>query len=328
MREWTRRRAGVWAATALVSAISFFIVEALIGAVHGANPASESGAAYGGSASSPEAAPDKASTPFATGSVDKTELLRASWTEVNGWNRIVHVCLQSEVSSKTSHPGDIVWGLLDDDCKWGSKIIAERDSFIRGHIVSISRPRTIVNAAMSSERRWRTEADITIQFDQVIDHDGNSWPICGRICRSNDLSNTTPGVNRTLEVDSNGRIFRAGPAFSETEETALLAARMATAFPYPGSWVLNFAIMPAAMGLAGAAYPSFAYNRPVDMSEKHVRQKAFAYGFVTNLPGVAAVQACVQKGTNTDLRAGDQLVVDMKFQQNPYCVSDVSVLPR
>src|SRR5579883_406725 len=53
---------------------------------------------------------------------------KASLQEIAGWKIIGHVTLQSELNSANCKGGDIVWGLLDDDLKWGSKLIAARNS--------------------------------------------------------------------------------------------------------------------------------------------------------------------------------------------------------
>lgn len=106
---------------------------------------------------------------------------KASWEEVAGWKIIVHVSLQSDLNSASAKAGDTVWGLLDDDIKWGSKLIAARNSLIKGHVILNRQSRTLCRAILSSERRLRTEGSITIQFDQIDDPvNGTSWPIAGK----------------------------------------------------------------------------------------------------------------------------------------------------
>ena len=226
----------------------------------------------------------------------KRKEARAKWEEIAGWKMIVHVSLQSDLNSASCKPGDPVWGLLDDDLKWGAKLIAGRNSLVKGHIVLVRQSRTLAKAILSSDRRLRTEGSISIKFDQIEDPiNGTSWPIDGKICRWDNISATTSGGWRQIEVDKQGRILKAGPSLSQAEQDAFFVAKVATFAPIPGSMWLNFALMPAAMGIAGAAYPSFVYDRPVNLKEKNIREKAFAYGFVTNLPGAAVVQACVAK---------------------------------
>lgn len=147
-----------------------------------------------------------------------------------------------------------------------------------------------------------------------------------KICRWDSTTRTAGGGWRQIEVDGQGRIVKAGPALSEAERNTFRAARIATFAPIPGSMWLNLAAMPVAMGIAGAAYPSFVYDKPVDHNEKNIRQRAFAYGFVTNLPGAAVVQACVVKGSQAQIQLGDQIAVDLTFKQNPHYANTVSVV--
>lgn len=247
------------------------------------------------------------------------KLLRANLHEVYGWKTIEHVCLETDLNSKTAKPGDIVWGLLDDDCKWGSKLVAARDSLIKGHIVEVGEPRTLFRASLSSDKRYHSDGSISIQFDEIIDQDGQSWPIVGRLCRLFDLKDSSSGRPWLLKVDKNGDAIKGGLTLSETEKSIFLAGRIATAVPIPVGIAINVVGVPAVLGAVGAAYPAFVYNRPVDLKEKGVRSKAFVYGFVSNLPGAFAVAACVQKGSDVLLNAGDQIVVDLTFRDNVFC---------
>ena len=252
---------------------------------------------------------------------------RVSWNELAGWKIIVHVSLQSDLNSSSARPGDLVWGLLDDDLKWGAKLIAARNSLIRGHIESCRRGRTLCRAALSSDRRLHKDGSLTIHFDQIEDPVNNtSWPISGKICRWNNITRTSGGGWRQIEVDGNGRIVKAGPCLSETEKNVFLAAKLATYTPIPGSLWVNWAVMPAVMGIAGAVYPSFVYDKPVNHKERHIRERAFAYGFVTNLPGAGVVQACVQKGEAAQVQLGDQIAVDLVFRENPNYSANVNVV--
>lgn len=277
-------------------------------------------------------APDKIASALCGVSDDWKKIAKrkeaiAKWDEISGWKMIAHVSLQSELNSSSCKPGDPVWGLLDDDLKWGAKLIAARNSFVKGHVVIASQHRTLCQAALSSERRLRTEGSISIQFDQVEDPvNGTSWPIYGKICRWNNIVRTASGGWRQIEVDKDGRILKAGPSLSQAEQDAFLLAKIATFAPIPGTVLLDLAVSPVAMGLAGAAYPSFVYDKPVNLKEKNIRARAFAYGFVTNLPGAMLVQACVEKGEHAELREGDQIAVDLKFQENPHYARTVSIV--
>ncbi len=243
---------------------------------------------------------------------------RADFAEVNGWKFITHVSLQSDLNSKTAKPGDPVWGLLDDDCKFGSKLIAASDSLIKGHLVETSHARTLVHSALSKDRRFHSGGRLGIQFDEIIDQDGKSWPIVGSLCRLQFKRDTVGGAPRLVEIDKHGKVTKGGEVLTDKQKTIFTGIRAATMVPLPASYAINMAAGPVVMGLAGAAYPAFVYNKPVKMGEKGVRTKAFAYGFLTNLPGAVVVQACVEKGTEIELKPGDQLIVDMTFKENEF----------
>lgn len=241
-------------------------------------------------------------------------LPRASSVELKGWKIIEHVCLESNLNSKQARVGDIVWGRLEDDCKFGVKLVAAHDSLIKGHVVAIEQPRTLLRATLSSTRRTKKDAAIGIVFDEIIDQDGRSWPVKGKLCRWSDLqANSSGGAPRLVQVDKNGNTVKAGPTLSETEKNAILAARIATYAPIPGHFAIGMVGVPLAMGIAGAARPSFVFKKPVNTHEKGIRAKGFAYGFVTNLPGAVVVLACVKKGEQVDLKAGDKVAVDLTF---------------
>lgn len=239
---------------------------------------------------------------------------RASQVEVTGWKIIEHVCLETDMNSQLAKPGDVVWGRLEDDCKFGAKLIAARDCLIRGRVVAVEQPRTLLCATLSSKRRTKKDASITISFDEIIDQDGRSWPVRGKLCRWSDLQpNSSGGARRLVQVDKNGNTVKACPALSDTERNAILAARIATYAPIPGHFAIGMLGVPLAMGIAGAARPSFVFKKPVDTREKGMRAKAFAYGFATNLPGAVVVLACVKKGEQVNLKSGDKVAVDLTF---------------
>lgn len=331
MRYITHPKSGFFAAFMLMLSIFLSYGQRSSGAECGVDTVSDNAAATGGSSQAPAAPPasDKnvvqAGLPLPAAPRSREVCaVKAVWDDVNGWKRIIHVSLQSELSSKNSFPGDPVWGLLDEDLFWGARLIARKDSLIRGHVLEVALPRTLFSAAFSKDRRLKTEGSIDIQFDEIVDEDGKSWPIFGKVCRSSSVGSERSA--RSLEVDKQGRILSAGPTLSESERSVFLAVRAASCLPVPGAMAIGLLGVPVVMGAAGAAYPAFAYDRPVDSSEKGIRQKAFVYGLVTNLPGVGIVQGCVQKGMQTNLSSGDQLVVDLTFKQNEFSRGDVNVV--
>lgn len=241
---------------------------------------------------------------------------RANPADLHGWKLLAHVRLESDIASKTAKLGDTVWGVLTEDCLWGSKLVASKDSIVRGHIASIEQARTLLNSCFSNKRRWHTGAVVQLVFDEIIDQDNRSWKIEGKLCRSTQISTTLGQNPRILKVDRDGCSVESGQCLTEKQRDIFFVARVASyaPIPVPGPMAIGMLAAPVAMGIAGAAYPAFAYGKPVNMEQNHVREKAFAYGFVTHLPGAGLVSACVKKGKQIDMKAGDQFVIDMRFK--------------
>jgi hypothetical protein len=260
------------------------------------------------------------STPRYSSNFDAVKKLpRANLHEVNGWKFIEHVSLQSDLNSSTAKDGDAVWGLLLDDCKWGGKLVAAKDSLIKGHLQRVESSRTLLHASLSRDRRYHSNASFSIQFDEIVDQDGKNWPIDGKLSHITQESAGSPGVPpRMVEVDKKGNVIRGGAALTDNEKTAIAVTRVATTVPIPVSMVANVVGIPAVMGAVGAIHPSIVYNKPVDVKAKNARAKAFVYGFVTNLPGASVVAACVQKGDAVELKNGDEIIVEMVVKDSAY----------
>ena len=76
--------------------------------------------------------------------------------------------------------------------------------------------------------------------------------------------------------------------------------------------VFSFGAMPVALGVIGAANPSFAFCKPVGLNVRHRRLKGFAVGFLSGVPGGWVVEDAVIKGQEAIIKPGDELLADFK----------------
>lgn len=245
-------------------------------------------------------------------------------SELVGYHLIVPIILTSPLNSKTVRIGEIVQGKLKNDFVLAGSTYALKNAIVRGRVTSYLAPRTM-SQALGSDRRFNSRAAIALKFDEIVDPSGVHIPIVGL---PSHQTVAIPGRNapaREVKVDAQGRIVKAEAVLSDTQRRVYNSARAATLVPIPGSMLVTAMGTPVVMGAAGAADPSFAYNKPVGKKVEHRRVKGMIYAFLTNLPGAFLVQSVVEKGDEIVLNAGDELAVDMQIRQPqvPVAVADV-----
>ena len=245
-------------------------------------------------------------------------------TELIGYHLVIPVILSTPLNSKTVTIGEVIQGKLKNDFVLAGRTYACKNAIVKGRVISYVAPRTM-SQALGSDRRFNSRAALALQFDEIIDTSGAHIPIVGFPSRQ---TVSIPGHNapaREVKVDAQGRIVKAETVLTDTQRRVYNSARAATLVPIPGSLLVSAMGTPVVMGAAGAADPSFAYNKPIDAKVEHRRWKGMVYAFLTNLPGAFLVQAVVEKGDEIILNAGDELAVDMQFKQQPppFALADV-----
>jgi hypothetical protein len=245
-------------------------------------------------------------------------------TELIGYHLVAPVILSTPLNSKTVTIGQTIQGKLKNDFVLAGRTYACKNAIVKGRVISYIAPRTM-SQALGSDRRFNSRAALALQFDEIIDTSGAHIPVVGFPSRQ---TVSIPGRNapsREVKVDAQGRIVKAETVLTDTQRRVYNSARAATLVPIPGSMLVTAMGTPVVMGAAGAADPSFAYNKPVDEKVEHRRWKGMVYAFLTNLPGAFLVQAVVEKGDEIILNAGDELAVDMQLKQQPppFALADV-----
>ncbi len=231
-----------------------------------------------------------------------------------GWRCIVAASLAQELNSKTVVAGQAIDCVLQEDFVFGTTKIASKGSVVHGHLINHEQPRTLSKAIVSSDRRYKSDACLGIEFDDIVDSATNQiLPIKGTLCKQKIVSDDLKHKRHEIDVDSQGRIIKAERTFSTEKKTTFGVLRAATILPLPGGLAVNLAGGPLIMGTAGAISPSFAYNKPIDDDMPHKRVKGFTYGFITSLPGAFLVQAFVEKGDEVVVQPSDQLALDISL---------------
>ena len=86
--------------------------------------------------------------------------------------------------------------------------------------------------------------------------------------------------------------------------------------------------MPVALGLMGAANPSFAFMKPVGTNVRHRRLKGFAWGFLSGVPGSWLIEDTVVKGNEAIIKPGDEFLVEFKQEFTGEPASEAQMLPN
>jgi len=248
----------------------------------------------------------------ATNSIFQPAPVLKRFDALRGLSRITRIQLTTPFDSKTAYAGQPVQAMLLEDFRLGEYKIASAGAILNGQITGSTPARTLANSSRDASRRFRSRGCVALQFDEIVDVDGKHVPITGTLTQQID---PMPGKKYwEIRVDKQGRIVKAEHSLTPERQRAYNVGRVATMvpIPIPGSFLLvNCVAVPLAIGAAGAADPSFAYNKPIDNDVAHRRLKGFTYAFVTNLPGAFYVQAFTEKGNEVTLRPGDELTVNL-----------------
>jgi hypothetical protein len=241
----------------------------------------------------------------------------ASFDSLRGLSRIVPVQLTVNFDSKSATAGQPVQAVLMEDFRLGEFKVAAAGSILNGQITGATPARTLANASQDATRRFRSRGCVSLQFDEIVDTEGNRIPVTGTLVKQ--ITVQSDAKRYEARVDKYGRIVKSERSLTPERQRAYNVVRAATMvpIPIPGNFIMvNFVAVPAALGAGGAADPSFAFNKPVDEEVKNRRLKGFAYAFYSNLPGVFWIQAFTEKGQQVALRSGDQLSVNLQVGSN------------
>ncbi|CAN5297859.1 hypothetical protein BH11CYA1_BH11CYA1_39150 [soil metagenome] len=232
------------------------------------------------------------------------------------------VVVTSQISSKNAHKGDGLEARLKFDLKIGDRLIAKKGSAVQGHINYALPARSVMHSLMSSNRWYRNSGCLGVEFDEIVTEKGEHLPLVATPAKA-ALFIKNKAEGRVLGVNHLGQV--AGPWEQQLKYKAVRIGLNAAMAPVG---VFSFGAMPVALGLMGAANPSFAFMKPVGTNVRHRRIKGFAWGFLSGVPGSWLIEDTVVKGNEAIIKPGDEFLVEFKQEFTGEPASEAQMLPN
>lgn len=231
------------------------------------------------------------------------------------------VVVTSQISSKTAKKGEPIQARLKYDLKIGDRIVAKKGAVVNGHINYSLKARTILHSLVSPERWYRNSGCIGLAFDEIINDKGEHLPLSAQPSRQARIVKNK-GEGRELGVNHNGQV--TGPWAQQLRYKAVRIGLNAALAP---AGVFSFGAMPVALGVLGAANPSFAFSRPVGLNVRHRRLKGFAWGFLSGIPGSWLIEDTTVKGQEAIIKPGDEFYCELVQEFTGEPATDAMLMP-
>ncbi len=232
------------------------------------------------------------------------------------------VVVTSQISSKNAHKGDGLEARLKFDLKIGDRLIAKKGSAVQGHINYALPARSVMHSLVSANRWYRNSGCLGVEFDEIVNEKGEHLPLVASPAKA-ALFIKNKAEGRVLGVNHLGQV--AGPWEQQLKYKAVRIGLNAAMAPVG---VFSFGAMPVALGLMGAANPSFAFMKPVGTNVRHRRLKGFAWGFLSGVPGSWLIEDTVVKGNEAIIKPGDEFLVEFKQEFTGEPASEAQMLPN
>jgi len=179
-----------------------------------------------------------------------------------------------------------------------------------------------MHSLVSHERWYRNSGCLGFQFDEILNDKGEHIPLVAMPAQmSRIVKNKAEG--RELGVNHAGQI--TGPWGQQLRYKALRIGLNAALAP---AGVFSFGAMPVALGVIGAANPSFAFMKPVGTNVRHRRIKGFAWGFLSGIPGSWIIEDTVTKGQEAIIKPGDEFLAEFKEEFTGEAASEAQLMPN
>lgn len=231
------------------------------------------------------------------------------------------ILIISELTSKTAKKGDTLQGRLKYDLKIADRLVAKKGSMVNGHINYSLKARTIMHSLLSPERWYRNSGCLGFSFDEIINEKGEHLPLKAQPARAARIVKNK-GEGRELGVNHNGQI--TGPWAQQIRYKAIRIGLNAALAP---AGVFSFGAMPLALGVIGAANPSFAFAKPVGLNVRHRRIKGFAWGFLSGVPGSWLIEDTTVKGQEAVIKPGDEFYAEFVEEFTGEPATDAQLMP-
>lgn len=232
------------------------------------------------------------------------------------------IVLSSELNSKTAQVGDQMQARLKYDLKIGEKHIAANGAQVLGHVDYVQRARTPLACTISTRRWTMTSGCIGIKFDEIINENGDHIPLIAAPARAAlFIKNKSEG--RVLGINDKGQV--AAPYSMQLRYNAVRMGLNAAAAPLG---MFSFGAMPVALGVLGAANPSFAFGKPIGKNVRHRRIKGFFWGALSGVPGSFLIEGTTVKGEEVVLKPGDEFLAEIQREFTGEAASAAELIPQ
>ena len=232
------------------------------------------------------------------------------------------VIVTSQISSKTAKKGDPLEARLKYDLKVGDRLVAKKGSVVRGHINYSLRARSVMHSLVSPERWYRNSGCLGVEFDEILSEKGEHIPLVACPAKTARIVKNK-GEGRVLGVNHLGQV--TGPWSQQLKYKALRIGLNAALAP---AGAFSFGAMPVALGVIGAANPSFAFMKPVGTNVRHRRIKGFAWGFLSGIPGSFLIEDTVTRGQEAIIKPGDEFLAEFKEEFTGEPASEAELMPN
>jgi hypothetical protein len=231
------------------------------------------------------------------------------------------VVISSQITSKTAKKGDPIQARLKYDLKIGDRVVAKKGAQVNGHVNYVLPARTILHSLVSPERWYRNSGAVGLSFDEILNEKGEHLPLSAQPSRqARIVKNKAEG--RELGVNHYGQV--TGPWATQIRYKAIRIGLNAALAP---AGVFTFGAMPVALGVLGAANPSFAFAKPVGLNVRHRRLKGFAWGFLSGVPGSWLIEDTTVKGQEAIVKPGDEFYAELVQEFTGEPASDAQLMP-
>jgi hypothetical protein len=129
------------------------------------------------------------------------------------------------------------------------------------------------------------------------------------------------GEGRELGINHKGQI--TGPWSQQLRYKAVRIGMNAALAP---AGAFSFGAMPIALGVIGAANPSFAFMKPVGTNVRHRRIKGFFWGALSGVPGSWLIEDTTVKGQEAVIKPGDEFLAEMRKEFTGEPASEAEIM--
>ncbi len=225
------------------------------------------------------------------------------------------VVFDTAIDSRNARKGDIVECHLKEDLVFDTRLIAPAGSVVIGRIDHYVKSRTMTQAMTSKDLRFHKTSIVRLLFTEIVTPEQEHIKIEGILSQQRTCFDGK--VERQVEVGKKGVISLAEPKLSDETFVGAQVVNFAvgTGLSQLGS-VATFGVLPIVMGVIGAANPSIITMHATAKEDPHPRLRGLTMGVVSSLPGGPVIQSLIYRGSELNIKVGDELLVQAHSPYN------------